>query len=205
VTDIAAYLDVRAPFDGVITERNMHPGALAGPPGSARGGDPIVRLEAISRLRLVVPVPESYLESVRAGEKVDFAVAAYPGRTFSGTIARSAHAVDVKTRTMPVELDVANGAGELTPGAFVDVRWPISRREPSLFVPPSSVASTLDRMFVVRLNSGKAEWIDVKTGVGVGKLVEVFGDLRAGDAVAVRGTDEIKAGSAVVAKVPAAK
>jgi membrane fusion protein (multidrug efflux system) len=202
VTEIAAYLDVRAPFDGVVTERNVHPGALVGPPGSARGGEPLVRVESIAKLRLVVPVPESYLAGVRTGQTVSFAVSAYPGRTFNGTVARLAQAVDVKTRTMPVELDVANRSGDLTPGAFADVRWPVSRREPTLFVPPSAVASTLDRSFVVRLRDGKAEWVDVRTGASMGKLIEVFGDLRVDDLVAVRGTDELKAGARVTPRTP---
>jgi RND family efflux transporter MFP subunit len=202
VTEVAAYLDVKAPFDGVVTERNVHPGALVGPPGSARSGEPLLRVESVARLRLVVPVPENYLAGVRPGQSVDFGVSAYPGRRFSGTIARLAHVVDVKTRTMPVEIDVENGKGDLTPGAFADVRWPVSRREPTLFVPPSAVASTLDRTFVVRLRDGKAEWVDVKTGVSVGKLIEVFGDLHADDQVAVRGTDELKAGTPVTPRAP---
>ena len=103
---------------------------------------------------------------------------------------------------MPVELDVANGSGELTPGAFADVRWPVSRREPTLFVPPSAVVATLDRTFVVRLRGGKAEWVDVKTGVSMGKLIEVFGDLYADDQVAVRGTDELKQGALVMPRAP---
>jgi multidrug efflux pump subunit AcrA (membrane-fusion protein) len=103
---------------------------------------------------------------------------------------------------MPVELDVANRSGVLTPGAFADVRWPVSRREPTLFVPPSAVASTLDRSFVVRLRDGKAEWVDVRTGASMGKLIEVFGDLRVDDLVAVRGTDELKAGARVTPRTP---
>ncbi|PYX85997.1 MAG: hypothetical protein DMG70_01790 [Acidobacteria bacterium] len=98
------------------------------------------------------------------GTKVEFTVPAFPGRSFSGSIARIAHSVDEKTRTMPVELELANAKGELSPGTFSDVLWPVRRSYPTLFVPTSSVANTLERVFVVRIREGKSEWVDVKTG-----------------------------------------
>ncbi len=201
MSDVARYLEIAAPFDGIITERNAHPGALVGPAGAASGATPILRIENVARLRLVVPVPETYIAGIREGRSVSFAVPAYPGRTFSGTIARVSHAVDVRTRTMPVEIEVMNGDNELAAGTFSDVRWPVERPEPTLFVPSGAVTSTLDRTFVVRIANGKAEWVDVRPGVASGKLLEVFGNLRAGDTVAARGTDEIKPGTAVQVKI----
>jgi membrane fusion protein, multidrug efflux system len=191
------YLQVKAPFDGVVTERNVHPGALVGPAGGPGVAIPMVRIETLSRLRVVVPVPETYAAGVPEGTKVEFTVPAFPGRRFSGKIARIAHSVDVKTRTMPVELEVANPKRELWPGTFSDVLWPVRRSYSTLFVPSTSVANTLERVFVVRINSGKSEWVDVKTGATVDKITEVFGDLHEGDLVAVRGTDELRPGSSV--------
>ena len=83
------------------------------------------------------------------------------------------------------------------PVRFVQVRWPVRRSGPSLFVPSSSVASTTDRTFVIRIRNGKTEWVDVKVGLTSGALVEVFGDLRAGDEIAGRGTDELRPGTDV--------
>jgi RND family efflux transporter MFP subunit len=199
---LAAYLDVKAPFAGVVTERNVHPGALVGPAGAAGGADPIVRIETWAELRLIVPVPEAYVAGIGTAKTVEFTVSAYPGRTFTGSIARIAHAVDVKTRTMPVELAVSNGSGDLSSGSFCSVRWPVERHSPTLFVPATAVASTLERTFVVRIRDGKADWVDVRTGVTSGKLVEVFGALQAGDQIAVRGTDELRPGAAVTPRLP---
>jgi RND family efflux transporter MFP subunit len=126
------------------------------------------------------------------GQAITFSVAAYPGATFSGNVARIAHAVDVPTRTMAIELDVVNKDGRLAPGTFCQVRWPVHRSEPSLFVPNTSVATTTDRTFVIRVRNGKTEWVDVRTGLTAGSLVEVFGDLRAGDEVVGHGTDELQ-------------
>lgn len=197
IAQTEAYLQVKAPFDGVVTERNVHPGALVGPAGASLASAPMVRIETLSRLRVVVPVPETYAAGVPEGTKVDFTVPAFPGRTFNGTIARIAHSVDEKTRTMPVELEAANMKSELSPGTFSDVLWPVRRSYPTLFVPTSSIASTLERVFVVRVRDGKAEWVDVKTGPTVEKMTEVFGDLHEGDIVAVRGTDELRPGTTV--------
>jgi membrane fusion protein (multidrug efflux system) len=197
--DMEGYLRLTAPFDGVITDRNVHPGALVGP-ASASSSTPLLRLVQNQRLRLVVPVPEAFTSPMKAGTSIPFTVAAYPGATFSGTVARIAQAVDVTTRTMAVELDVMNSDGRLAPGAFSQVRWPIHRSAPSLFVPTTSIATTTDRTFVIRIRDGKTEWVDVKTGLTSGPQVEVFGDLRAGDQIVGRATDELRAGTQVRAR-----
>jgi len=200
VREMEGYLRVTAPFSGVVTERNVHPGALVGPTGGSTGAEPLLRLVENTRLRLVVPVPEAYTAELPIGTTIPFAVAAYPGQAWSGTIARIAQSVDVGTRTMAVELDVPNGDGRLVPGTFCQVRWQVRRTAPSLFVPSGSVASTTDRSFVIRVRGGKTEWVDVKTGLTSGTLVEVFGDLKAGDDVAGRGTDELRPGTDVRAR-----
>jgi membrane fusion protein, multidrug efflux system len=200
ISEIAAYLEVKASFDGIVTERDVHPGALVGPAGAATASVPMLRVETLSRLRLVVPVPEVYAAGVPQGTAVKFTVPAFPGESFTGTIARVSHAVDVKTRTMPVELDVTNPSDRLDPGSFAQVLWPVRRPYPTLFVPSSAVASTLQRTFVVRVQGGKADWVDVRTGVTAGNLCEVFGDLRPGDEIVLRGTDEVTPGTAVTAR-----
>ncbi len=197
IRDMEGFLRMTAPFAGVITERNVHPGALVGPSTSGAAATPLLRLVDTDRLRLVVPVPEAYTAEMRPGTEIPFTVAAYPGQTFSGKVARIAQSVDVSTRTMAVELDVANRDGRLAPGTFCQVRWPVRRSGPSLFVPSASVATTTDRTFVIRIRNGKTEWVDVKTGLTSGALVEVFGDLRAGDEIAGRGTDELRPGTDV--------
>jgi membrane fusion protein (multidrug efflux system) len=196
IRDMEGYLRVTAPFSGVVTERQVHPGALVGP-AAGGAGTPMLRVVEHRRLRLVVPVPEAYTAEMVRGTVIPFTVAAFPGQKWSGTIARVARAVDVATRTMAVELDVANVDGRLSPGTFCQVRWPVRRTAPSLFVPSGSVASTTDRTFVIRVRGGKAEWVDVRTGLTTGPLVEVFGDLKAGDEIARRGTDEVRPGMEV--------
>jgi RND family efflux transporter MFP subunit len=197
VAEMEAYLQIRAPFDGIVTERNVHPGALVGPTGGAGVVVDMVHIETPSRLRLVVPVPEAYVADIPEGTKVEFTVPAYPTQVFSAPIARIARSVEVKTRTMPVELDVSNSSGRLSAGMFSEVLWPVRRPGPTLFVPATAVARTTEHVFVVGIREGKAEWVEVKTGATPGNLVEIFGDLKAGDEVALRGTDELRPGAQV--------
>ena len=197
VKEMQEYLRVVAPFEGVITERNVHPGSLVGPSGTA-----MLRIEQVSRLRLTVPVPEIYVGAFTKGTRVSFKVSAFPGETFQGTIVRSAHSLDMKTRSMPVELDVNNPRLKLAPGMFAEVRWPVSRQGNSLFVPASSVVKTSERQFVVRVREGAAEWVDVRRGEVNGDLMEVFGDLREGDIIVRRGNDEIRPGTSLASGVP---
>lgn len=196
IQEMESYLVVAAPFDGVITERNIHTGALAGPSGAA-ALHAILRLEQISRLRLVVPVPERDLAGLSAGLKVTFQVPAFPGERFQGIIRRISHSVEPKTRTMPVELDVDNSSGRLSAGMFAEVAWPVKRATATLFVPPSAVVTTTERTFVIRVTDGIAEWVDVRRGATLPDLVEVFGALKAGDLVVQRGNDELRAGTKV--------
>jgi len=191
--DVLAYLKITAPFDGVVTERLVHPGALVGP-----GADPVLLvIQHISRLRLIVPVPEEDISALVPGTSVSFRVPAYPNRIYSATIARNAHTLDAKTRSLPVELDVFNRDGSLSPGMYPSVKWPIRRAQPALFVPKTSVVITTERTFVIRDRDGHAEWVDVKKGAADGDLIEVTGNLQAGDKVVRRGTDELRDGAAI--------
>jgi len=201
VKQTEAYLEITAPFDGVVTERRVHPGALVGPAGGSGAATPMMRIETLARLRLTVALPETQAAAIPAGTQVEFTVPQYPGEKFHGPIARIARSVDAKTRTMPVELEVANPSGRLAAGSYCEVAWPVRRLKPTLFVPASSIATNLERTFVIRVRGNKTEWVDVKTGATSGSLIEVFGDLRAGDEVVQRASDSIRADVDVTPKL----
>jgi RND family efflux transporter MFP subunit len=192
--DMETYLRVTAPFPGIVTERGIHPGALVGP---GAGSPPMFQLEQIARLRLVVAVPEVNVSGIDHGARVTFAVPAYPDEAFSAPIARIAHSMDQKTRSMAVEMDVANTGGRLAPGMYPTVLWPVTRAKPSLFVPATSVVTTTERTFVIRVRDGVAEWVNVRRGSSDGDWVEIFGAIEAGDLVVRRASDELREGARV--------
>lgn len=98
---------------------------------------------------------------------------------------------------MPVEADVDNSDERLAPGMYAEVSWPVRRGGESLFVPTGAVAETTERIFVIRVKGGRAEWVDVRRGSVDGDRVEVLGPLQAGDRVVARATDEIRPGTPV--------
>ncbi len=191
------YLTITAPFAGVVTTRNLHPGALIGPASGGAGVMPILQIVDDRRLRLVVPIPEAQVGTMKVGQLVSFTVPAYPGQTFKAPIKRIARAMEEKSRTMPVELDVLNRDGRLAPGSFATVMWPLDRGYPTLFVPATAVTNDQQHTFVIRVRNDKAEWVTVQTGQTVQGEVEVFGDLAAGDQMVKTASDAIHAGDAV--------
>ncbi len=189
---LLGYLQITAPFEGVITDRFCHPGTLAGPDAA-----PLVRLQQVSRLRVAVAVPEVHVAGIRPGARAEFRVPAHPGRPFAGKVARLARALDPNTRTMAVELEVSNASGELAPGMYAEVSWPVRTPGRALLVPATSVVRTTERMFVIRVRGGRAEWVDVRTGARDAGQIQVFGALAEGDMVVRNATDEIRDGSPV--------
>jgi RND family efflux transporter MFP subunit len=197
ISQTESYLSITAPFEGVVTTRNLHPGALIGPASGPGGTLPILQIVDDKRLRLVVPIPEAQVGDMKPGQLVSFTVPAYPGQTFKAPIKRISGAVDETSRTMPVELDVQNRDGRLAPGSFTTVSWPLDRGHPTLFVPVSAVTSDQQHTFVIRIQNDKAEWVTVQTGQTVNGDIEVFGELAAGDQVVNTASDAIHPGDAV--------
>lgn len=194
IREIKAYLTITAPFDGVITERNVHEGTLVSASDLSK---PMLRIQQIALLRLLVPVPESAVAGMHSGIPIKFTVPAFTGKIFTATVKRVAHALDTRTRSMLVEADVINSTGELEPGMYPEVVWDMERPYPTLFAPSSAVTTSSDSTFLIRVRNGIAERVQVTRGQTMGNLVEVVGALTAGDEVVVRGTEELKTGMKV--------
>lgn len=187
------YLTVRAPFDGIITTRNLHTGALV-IAGGNNGATPVFRLENINTLRLVTAVPEAQVHGIKQGLKTTFTVSAFPNRTFSAKVTRISHSLDQKTRTEAVEMDVNNADHALSPGMYTDIHWPVSSAGEAFIVPAKAIATTTEKTFVIRIHDGITQWVEVKRGNIAGGEVEIFGALKSGDTIASRATDELKQG-----------
>lgn len=188
VREMKGYLIVRAPFDGVITERNVHEGSLV---SSSPANPPMLKIEQISPLRLVVPVPENAVAGIKNGAAMQFSVSAYVGKTFYGTVSRISHELDRKTRSMLVELDVPNKNRELEPGMFAEVIWHMERPYRTLFVPASAILSKEDKTFVITARENKADLVQVDRGQPMGKLVEIVGKVNIGDEVVLKPSSDL--------------
>jgi RND family efflux transporter MFP subunit len=180
------YLIIKAPFDGVITQRNVDPGTLVG------GQKILLILEDISRLRVDVALPEAYTSALLDTAVISFSVDAQPSRKYSASFARKSNQIDVKTRSELWEFSYVNSDMALKSGMYGNANIILHRSQPSFVVPYSAVVTNLERNFVIRLRDGRTEWISVKNGISLKDKVEVFGDLNEGNILITKATDEIK-------------
>ncbi|RYY29685.1 MAG: efflux RND transporter periplasmic adaptor subunit [Sphingobacteriaceae bacterium] len=199
VTATGAYLNIRAPFNGVITTRNINLGAYVGPSG--KGSDlPIFVLQEQKHLRLVISVPEVYTGMLKQKDEVNFSVKAMPNQHFTATVKRLSGSLDERLRSERLEMDVFNNDKKLLPGMYAEVNIPLPASDSTFVVPKTALVTSTERVFVIRKTNNKAEWIDVKKGRESGEQVEIFGKLNAGDSLIKVATDEIRDGSAIKTK-----
>lgn len=190
---LVAYLQVRAPFNGTITERNISPGDLVG----ADGNKPLFILEDKSRLRLTVAIPENLANALSENTKVTFTVQADPSRIYDAHYARSANSVEEKNRSMMAEFDFDNHDDNLKAGMYAEVRLPVTRNIPTLFVPRTAIINSTEGVFLVRVASNTAEWIAVQKGNSLDSLVEVFGPVKEGENVVKIASEELRNGQQI--------
>jgi RND family efflux transporter MFP subunit len=189
-----SYLQVTAPFDGNITERNVHPGALV---SNAQKDKPMLELKQVSRLRLQVDIPEAIGAVLKDNDKVSFFLTAFPGKKFTGSVSRQADNVNIQYRSERMEIDVANTDGVLAPGMYADVIVDSKGTPGALRVPKTAVITSTERKYVVAVRNGKTIKVDVRTGNENASVIEVIGDLKAGEKIIANPNDEIKEGIAV--------
>ncbi|MCE6992224.1 efflux RND transporter periplasmic adaptor subunit [Dyadobacter sp. CY323] len=194
-SELARYLTVTAPFDGIITERNISPGALVGPGES--GAKPLFILEDNTKLRLTLAIPENLSSAIPNKGEISFTVSASPEKVYKAIYARSSRTLSEENRSMMTEFDVDNRSNELKAGMYAQVLLNTERTSNTLFVPTTSVVNSSERVFVIRDVNKKAEWVSVKRGTVVDTLVEVFGDLHEGDAIVKKASEEYRDGGSL--------
>ena len=185
------YLIVKAPFDGTITQRNIHPGALV-TVGNKTDAAPMLELQQMSKLRLQVKVPETYATQLAVHQKISFTVEALPGRVFTGVVSRQAHSLDERYRSESVEIDVLNRDRLFMPGMYAEVLLPMTGHTNACIVPQSSVVTSTEKKYVIKVINHKACIIDVSTGNENNGMIEVFGDIFPNDSIIVKAGDDIK-------------
>ena len=188
------YLEIRAPFSGVISARNVNTGAYVGPSG--KGSEfPMFTLQQQNKLRLAVSVPEAFTGYLTNGSSITFTVRAVPNQKFTAKVARLAGALDTRLRSERVEMDVVNDDKKLLPGMVAEVNMPAPAKDSTFILPKSAVVNSTQKIFVVRVTNGKAEWVDVKPGRELDGKIEVFGNLNVNDTILKTATDEVRNGS----------
>lgn len=189
-----AYLEVRAPFTGVITIRNVHPGALV---DASNKSIPMLELKQVDHLRLQVDIPETIAATLRNNDTLAFYLSALPGRRMTARIARKSMNINSEYRTERVEADVFNRDETLSPGMYADVVFDSKGNRNALSVPVSAVVTSTERKYVIVVRQGRTVKVDVSTGNESNQRVEIVGAVQVGEKVIAPANDEIKEGVAV--------
>lgn len=196
VADLKKYLEIRAPFSGIISARNASTGAYVGPSG--KGSEfPLFVLTEQKKLRLVISIPEAYTGYVDLNAPIRFSVRAFPDRKFTGQVNRQSGTLDKKLRSERVEVDVLNLNKKLLPGMVAEVVVTLPSKPNTFVVPKSAIVNASTGVFVIRIRDHKAEWVPISKGLEADDKTEVFGPLAEGDSLVTTATEEIRDGSPV--------
>lgn len=189
-----SYLKITAPFDGVITDRNVHPGALI---SAAAKDKPMLELKEVARLRLQVDIPENIAVNLNDRDSISFYTSAWPDKRLTGFISRKSMNVNTQFRSERMEIDVNNKAGRLSPGMYADVLVYSKGNPNAWLVPISAVITSTERKYVIAERNQKASKVDVTTGNQASGKIEVYGDLHTGDQIIIHPDEDIKNGDTI--------
>jgi len=186
-----------APFDAIVTNRFVDPGALVEAATSGKSHVPLVTLEALDTIRIFVDVPEPNVSAVRPGTAVRLEVRALRDRAFEGRVSRVSSSLDLSTRTMRVEIDLPNRDHAVLPGMDLVVRLDLGEHPQALTVPADVVHRDTDGAYVWIVHDGRAHRQRVRLGADSGSRVELAEGVTRDDAVVVAGAAVIDEGRAV--------
>jgi RND family efflux transporter MFP subunit len=193
--ELQSFEKVYAPFDGIITARNIDVGNLID--AGANAPKELFHLASINKLRVYVAIPEVYSDAAKDGATATLTLDEFPNRVLKGTIVRNANAFDAASRTLLTEVDVNNPTGELRPGAYVFVHFTLPDSAKGLTVPANALLFRKEGLQVGVVRNGKAQLVSVKLGHDYGNSVEIISGVHKSDAVILSPSDSLTSGTPV--------
>src|SRR5271167_368792 len=188
---------IYAPFNGVITARNIDIGDLINSGNSGGVKTDLFHMAQPGTLRVYVNVPEEYSQGVKDGMTADITLAEFPGRKFQGKLVRTADAINMTTRTLLIEVDVANPAGTLLTGSYAEVHLAIPTPGSNFVIPVNTLIFRTEGLRVAIVRDGKVVLATVTPGHDFGNTIEILAGLKADDQVIVNPPDSIVSGQEV--------
>jgi RND family efflux transporter MFP subunit len=197
--DLQSFEKVYAPFDGVVTARTIDTGQLI----DTGAGKELFHLQAIQTLRVYANLPQIYSQNVKRGSRIDLTFAEHAGKIYQGTLVRTSDAIDPASRTLLVEIDVDNRAGELLPGSMAEVHFKTPPAGPTFIVPAAALIFRKEGLRVgVVVNGNVAHLVPVVIGEDDGANVQIVTGLSAGDRVIQDPPDSLIEGEKVFVEGP---
>ena len=191
------FAEIRAPFDGVVTERFVDPGALLQAATTSDSVQPIIAVAKVDKVRLAIDMPESEAPNVRVGGTAEVMIDAMPGKQFQGAVSRFSRSLNPATRTMRAEIDLPNPNGLLLPGMFGRATLKLEVRTDAVTIPAEAIHAEGDRSFVYQAVGGRARRVDVETLPGDGIDIEVTGGLDGSERIIIAAREPLSDGTAV--------
>ncbi|MGB6432226.1 MAG: efflux RND transporter periplasmic adaptor subunit [Candidatus Acidiferrales bacterium] len=196
--DLQSFENIYAPFDGVITARNVDIGDLIDAGASGGTHTELFHIAFTRVLRVYVSIPQADSAGAKPGIKAELALPEFPGRLFPGKLVSTAQAIDPSSRTLLAEISVENPTGELLPGAYAEVHLAIPSVAPTFVVPVSALLFRADGLHVVTVENGdRAVLIDVTLGRDFGNETEILSGLTGDEWVVLNPPDSIVTGAPV--------
>jgi RND family efflux transporter MFP subunit len=194
---LVSFEKIYAPFDGVITARNTDIGDLINSGSSTGVRTDLFHIAQPGILRVYVNVPEEYSRGVKVGMTADLALAEFPGRTFPGKLVRTADAINVTTRTLLIEIDVANPTGTLLTGSYAEVHLKVAAQPSTFIIPVNTLIFRSEGLRVGVVKDGKVTLAAVTPGHDFGNTIEIVSGLKLGDQVIINPPDSVVTGQQV--------
>lgn len=191
------YLLIKAPFSGIIVQRNISEGALVGDNMTTA----LFVIAQNQRLRLTVAVPEKHAASVTPQTTASFTVPDQPGKIYNAKISRNAKLLEQDSRSVMVELDVENVGLALNGGEYAKVILQLRRPEPTWWVPAESVVHAQSGVFILTVNNGKIKRLPVEEGNRKNDMEEIFAPMSINRSIVRKGTEELANGTIVKTKL----
>jgi RND family efflux transporter MFP subunit len=197
IQTLQSFERIYAPFDGVITARNIDVGDLVDSGSSGGVKSDLFHLSQPGTLRVYVNVPEEYSQGIRTGMTADVSLAEFPDRKFQAKLVRTANAINQTTRTLLIEADVDNPAGTLLTGSYAEVHLAIPGSSSTYLLPVNTLIFRSEGLRVGIVRGGKAVLSAVTAGHDFGNEIEIVAGLKADDQVIVNPPDSIVSGQQV--------
>ncbi len=198
---LQGFENIYAPFDGIVTARRVDIGSLIAA-GANTTPQELFHLAAIGEIRVFVSVPEAYSSAIRDGGEANLTLDEYPGQKFTGRITRNSNAIDQATRTLNVEVDIANPQGKLLPGAYVFVHFRVPDHAETLSLPSNALLFRSEGLRVGVVRDGKVVLVPVTISKDQGATVEIGTGVTAADQVILDPSDSLANGQQVQVAPP---